>query len=207
MSSIPLTTQDPGTFTYVEGQTFYNEKLAHEILKHAAAMSEEGYEITFEVLDETSWGIQTSTLTNQAAIVSALASDAKMPDAWATRLSTIGSILTSLLTLTMDTANFSLRGMMTALIETVIGTATTRLANPDAEEGDLIDVMKAAFLQESVPGNGVYLTTTIEELKTIKTTLDKMLEAINILAMSENVVQCPHTGHYIYTKSLGKKTL
>ena len=65
MPSIPLTTQDPGEFAYTEGQTFYNEKLAHEILKHAAVMAEEGYEITFDVLDETRWNLQSSTLTNQ----------------------------------------------------------------------------------------------------------------------------------------------
>jgi len=51
MPSIPLTTQDPGEFAYTDGQTFYNEKLAHEILKHAADMAAEGYEITFEEAD------------------------------------------------------------------------------------------------------------------------------------------------------------
>ena len=154
MPSIPLTTQDPGTFTYVEGQTFYNEKLAHEILKHAAAMADEGYEITFEVLDETSWGIQTSTLTNQAAIVSALASDAKMPAAWSSRLSSIGSILTSLLSLTMEPANFSNREVIITLIESVIASAGSQVKVEGDE--DLIAVLKAAFLQEATPGSGVY---------------------------------------------------
>ena len=51
MPTIPLTTQDPGVFGYIEGQTFYNEQLAHEILKHAAAMAAEGYEISFQLPD------------------------------------------------------------------------------------------------------------------------------------------------------------
>ena len=199
MKSIALTTASPGTFTYEEGQTFYNEKLAYEILKHAAAMADEGCEITFEVLDETSWGIQTSTLMSQDAMISAIASDAKMPTAWSTRLATMGSILTSLLTLPMDTANFSLRATMMTLLENVIASAASQVINPE-EQDELVEVLKRAFLKETVPGSGTYTETAIDELKTVA-------EAINTLAMTENAVQCPHTGHYIYTKSLGTKTL
>jgi hypothetical protein len=73
MKYVPLTTTDPGSFAYTEGQTRYNERLAHEILKHAAAMAAEGYEITFEEPDTYSyqglWNLQTASI---YAVVNAL---------------------------------------------------------------------------------------------------------------------------------------
>ena len=71
MASVPLTVSDPGDFSYVEGQTYYNELLAHAILKHAAAMADEGYEISFG-LNESAWSDQTTTLTQQSALFAAL---------------------------------------------------------------------------------------------------------------------------------------
>lgn len=185
MPSIPLTTQDPGEFAYTDGQTFYNEKLAHEILKHAAAMADEGYEIVFDMLNETQWDLQSSTLTNQSSIISALAGEEDMPAAWSSRLSNISSILSSLLSLTMDSANFSVRETMMTLIESVIASAGNQLANPEGEE-DLVEVFKAAFLEETVPGSGVYLSTVLEQLK-------EMLQAIQDLKYNEEILEIPAT--------------
>ena len=66
MKLVPLLVDDPGEFGYVDGQTFYNEKLAYTILEHAARMTDEGYEITFEEPDDFDysvlWSRQTSTI-------------------------------------------------------------------------------------------------------------------------------------------------
>lgn len=182
---IPLTTNDPGTFTYEAGQTLYNERLAHEILKHAAEMADEGYEIAWQVIDEDAWDLQSSILTNQTNIVSSLASEEDMPAAWASRLSNIGNVLSTLLSLTMDQSNFSVREVMITLVERVIASAGNRLANPEEEEG-LIEVLKAAFLEESVPGSGVYLSTTLEQLQDI-------LQAIQDLKYNEEILEIPAT--------------
>lgn len=158
MPSIPLTVGDPGTFAYVEGQTFYNEKLAHTILAHAYELSSEGYEIEFQVYDEDieqdNWDLQTAVLTSQSTLLTALASHEKMPSAWSTRLSSMISNITTVLAFPINAAHFSMRGVLMTLIEMIITAAAQQIINPGEEETqeDLIEVLKASFLHESAPG-------------------------------------------------------
>lgn len=158
MPSIPLTIGDPGTFAYVEGQTFYNEKLAHTILAHAYELSSEGYEIEFQVYDEDieqdNWDLQTAVLTSQSTLLTALASHEKMPAAWSTRLSSMISNITTVLAFPINAAHFSMRGVLMTLIEMIITAAAQQIINPGEEETqeDLIEVLKASFLHESAPG-------------------------------------------------------
>lgn len=194
MSSIPLTTQDPGPFTYVEGQTYYNELLAHEILRHAAVMAEDGYEIQYDVVDEATWTLQSSTLTNQANIVFALASDDDMPAAWSSRLLDIGNILATLLSLSMSLANYTVRATMIPLIEGVIASAGGQSSNPGEE---LVAVLKAALVEESVPGSGVYLSTQLKKLGDI-------LQAIQDLKYNSEVLDIPATPRPIRVHLQGK---
>lgn len=158
MPSIPLTIGDPGTFAYVEGQTFYNEKLAHTILAHAYELSSEGYEIEFQVYDEDieqdNWDLQTAVLTSQSTLLTALASHEKMPAAWSTRLSSMISNITTVLAFPINAAHFSMRGVLMTLIEMIITAAAQQIIKPGEEETqeDLIEVLKASFLHESAPG-------------------------------------------------------
>lgn len=158
MPSIPLTIGDPGTFAYVEGQTFYNEKLAHTILAHAYELSSEGYEIEFQVYDEDieqdNWDLQTAVLTSQSTLLTALASHEGMPSAWSTRLSSMISNITTVLAFPINAAHFSMRGVLMTLIEMIITAAAQQIINPGEEETqeDLIEVLKASFLHESAPG-------------------------------------------------------
>ena len=71
------------------------------------------------------------------------------------------------------------------LIESVIASAGSQLANPEEGE-DLIEVLKAAFLEETVPGSGVYLSTTLEQLQDI-------LQAIRDLKYNEEILEIPAT--------------
>lgn len=208
MKSIPLTVTDPGEFGYTDGQTYYNEKLAYEILKHAAAMAAEGYEITFEESNlEAAWDAQESTLNQQSALITDLEADEKLSGGWKTRLSSVKSLITTLLSLAETVENFSMRSTMIGLFEGVIGTAAGLVKATTMEADELVEVLKAAFLKETVPDSGVYDTTTIGELKASQEQLEMIVQAIQALAATEKIVQCPHTGHYIYTKSLGKKTI
>ena len=81
MKYTPLSITDPGTFEYTEGQTYYNELLAHAILTHAAAMSDEGYEIAWEEADTYDyaalWTKQSYALT---ALSNALTSYDNIPE-------------------------------------------------------------------------------------------------------------------------------
>lgn len=117
MASVPLTVQDPGDFSYVEGQTYYNELLAHAILKHAAAMADEGYEISFG-LNESAWS-------------------------------------------------------------------------------ELIDVLKAAFLEELSPGSGVYVDSVLEQLGNLK-------QALQDLKYNDEILEIPATPRPIRIHLQGK---
>lgn len=117
---VPLTTADPGTFSYTEGQTLYNEKLAHEILKHAAAMADEGYEIAFDLPDtfdySSLWTAQTASL---SALSSALAVYANVPE-FQTFYSQYAGQLGVLTTLPFSMENFAVRTAAIAAISAVI---------------------------------------------------------------------------------------
>ena len=106
MKYTPLVITDPGTFAYTEGQTYYNELLAHAILTHAAAMADEGYEISFG-LNESAWTDQTTTLTQQAALLDALEESEHLDAGWKTRLTSAKDQIASLLNMNQINENFS----------------------------------------------------------------------------------------------------
>ena len=206
MSSIPLTTQDPGPFTYaVEGQTFYNEKLAHEILTHAAAMADEGYEITFDLSDlEDAWDTQDSTLTQQSTLITELESSDKLSSGWKTRLGGIKTLITSLLGFAETTANLTIRGAMISIFEGVIGTAASLAQTTVTESEDLNEILKKAFLEETVPGSGIYTSSTIAELKASREHIEVMLEAIQDLKYNDEILEVPATPRPIRIHLQGK---
>ena len=200
MSSIPLVVSDPGTFQYTEGQTYYNELLAHAILTHAAAMAAQGYELSFGV-NVSAWTDQTTTLTQHAALLNALEDSESLDAAWKTRLTSAKSQVAALLDLDQNQQNFNARDAAIAVLESLFqSVAGVSSADIGAESEDLLKILKAAFLKETVPDSNVYTDSVLDELKAI-------LQSIQELAATENVIQCPHTGHYIYTKTLGKKTV
>lgn len=198
MPSIPLTIQDPGTFAYTEGQTFYNEKLAFELLKHAASMSSEGYEISWEDADLTdAWTAQDEILNQQSALLDALEENDAISADWRTRISSAKSQITTLLSLATSTINFDARKLALTVIETFFNSiAVSAAGTPEAEE-DLIEVLKAAFLEETVPGSGVYLSTTMEQLKTI-------VQAVQDLKYNDEILEIPATPRPIRIHLQGK---
>lgn len=145
------------------------------ISENIKVMEEAGIVWNDNVPDETVWNMQSSTLTDQSNIVSALAGDENLPAAWASRLSSIGSIISSLLAFTMDPAYFAIREVMITLVETIINSAAGQIINPGEEQEDLIEVLKAAFLQETFPGSGVYEASTLQAIKDLKYN-DEILE-------------------------------
>ena len=198
MPSIPLTIQDPGTFAYTEGQTFYNEKLAFELLKHAASMSSEGYEISWEDADLTdAWTAQDEILNQQSALLDALEENDAISADWRTRISSAKSQITTLLSLATSTINFDARKLALTVIETFFNSiAVSAAGTPEAEE-DLIEVLKAAFLEETVPGSGVYLSTTMEQLTTI-------VQAVQDLKYNDEILEIPATPRPIRIHLQGK---
>lgn len=202
MSSIPLTTQDPGTFTYEEGQTFYNEKLAHEILKHAAAMADEGYEISFG-LNESAWSDQTTTLNQQAALLDALEESEHLDAGWKTRLTSAKSQVASLLALGQTEQHLSVRAAAIAVLESLFNSVSGLSSDPEADT-DLLTVLKAAFLRETIPGSGVYTTTTLDEIEASKEQLEIILEAIQDLKYNDEILEVPATPRPIRIHLQGK---
>ena len=184
MASVPLTVSDPGEFSYVEGQTYYNELLAHAILKHAAAMSAEGYEISFGVSDYV-WNDQTTTLTQQSALLDALEDSETLGSAWKTRLTSAKAQAAELLNLDQTQQGFDARDTAIAVFESLFQSVAGASANPEADS-DLLEAFKAAFLEETVPGSGVYLSTTLEQLKDI-------LQALQDLKYNDEILEIPAT--------------
>ena len=197
MNSIPLVVNNPGTFTYTEGQTYYNELLAHAILKHAAAMADEGYEISFG-LNESAWNDQTTTLQQQSALFNTLKESEALASAWKTRLASAKAQAAALLALDQSQQNFSVRDaailIFESLVQSVAGVSSP--ADPEAET-ELIDVLKAAFLEETIPGSNTYLTTTIEQLKDI-------LQAVQDLRYNDEILEVPATPRPIRIHLQGK---
>ena len=197
MNSIPLVVNNPGTFVYTEGQTYYNELLAHAILKHAAAMADEGYEISFG-LNESAWNDQTTTLQQQSALFNTLKESEALASAWKTRLASAKAQAAALLALDQSQQNFSVRDaailIFESLVQSVAGVSSP--ADPEAET-ELIDVLKAAFLEETIPGSNTYLTTTIEQLKDI-------LQAVQDLRYNDEILEVPATPRPIRIHLQGK---
>ena len=221
MKSIALTTASPGTFSYTAGQTLYNEMLAHEVLTVMHALTEEGYEITFEEDSDlnSAWSDQTTTLNQQTALLDSLEESEQLGSEWKTRLTSMKLQVASLLSLSQSKANFSARDTAIHVAEALFNSvATISLSSTETSDSDLLDVLKAAFLQETVPGSGVYLTTTLEELKASRTqleayaetldayaeTLETILQAIQDLKYNDEVLEIPATPRPIRIHLLGK---
>ena len=189
MKSIALTTASPGTFGYTAGQTLYNEMLAHELLTVMHALADEGYEIAFEEdtdLD-AAWTNQTTTLNQQSSLLDALEDKEGLGTEWATRLSSAKAQLATLLALDQTRENFSARDMTINVIESLFGSIANLASTDDiGADTDLLDVLKAAFLEETIPGSGVYTTTTLAEIKTMK-------QAVQDLKFNDAILEIPAT--------------
>lgn len=205
MKTIALTTPDPGTFTYAEGQTFYNEKLAHEILSIMSAMATEGYELTFaEDSDlDSAWTDQTSTLTQQAALLDALEESEHLDAGWKTRLTSAKAQAATLLNLDQNQQNFSARDAAIHIFESLFNSVSGLSSDPEADT-DLLTVLKAAFLRETIPGSGVYTTTTLDEIEASKEQLEIILEAIQDLKYNDEILEVPATPRPIRIHLQGK---
>lgn len=194
MKSVPLLVSDPGVFAYVDGQTYYNELLAHTILEHAYRMTEEGYELTFEEFSlEDAWDTQDSTLTQQSTLITELESSDKLSSGWKTRLGSIKTLITSLLGFTETSENLTVRGAMISIFENTIGTASSLAQTAVTENEDLNEILKTAFLEETVPGSGIYTSSTIAELKASSEHLEVILQAIQDLKYNEEILEVPAT--------------
>ena len=197
MASVPLTVSDPGEFSYVEGQTYYNELLAHAILKHAAAMADEGYELSFG-LNTSAWTDQTTTLQQQSALFNTLKESEALASAWKTRLTSAKAQAAALLALDQSQQNFSVRDaailIFESLAQSVAGVSSP--ADPEAET-ELIDVLKAAFLEELSPGSGVYVDSVLEQLGNLK-------QALQDLKYNDEILEIPATPRPIRIHLQGK---
>ena len=196
MKSIALTTASPGTFGYTAGQTLYNEMLAHEILTVMHALAGEGYEITFEEDSDldAAWTNQATTLNQQSSLLDALEDKEELGGEWTARLSSAKAQIVTLLSLDQTKENFAAREMTIGIIESLFNSIATSLTSGDiGADTDLLDILKAAFLEETVPGSGVYTTTTLAEIKDIKEQGEDMLQAIQDLKYNDMILEIPAT--------------
>ena len=209
MNSIPLVIDNPVTFVYTEGQTYYNELLAHAILTHAADMEDEGYEISFG-LNEIAWSDQTTTLQQQSALLDALEESEHLDAGWKTRLTSAKAQAATLLNLDQNQQNFSARDAAIHIFESLFNSVSGLSSDPEADT-DLLTVLKAAFLRETIPGSGVYTTTTLDEieaskeqLEASKEQLETILEAIQDLKYNDEILEVPATPRPIRIHLQGK---
>lgn len=200
MKSIALTTVSPGTFTYIDGQTRYNELLAYELLTILSAMAAEGYEITFtEDSDlDNAWSDQTTTLQQQSALFNALEESEALGAAWKTRLTSAKAQAATLLSLDQSQQNFSVRDAAIAVFESLFQSVAgvSSPADPEAET-ELIDVLKAAFLKETVPDSGVYTDSVLSKL-------GDLLQATEDLKYNDEILEIPATPRPIRIHLQGK---
>lgn len=196
MKSIALTTASPGTFGYTAGQTLYNEMLAHELLTVMHALADEGYEITFEEDTDVdaAWANQTTILNQQSSLLDALEDKETLGAEWAARLTSAKAQIATLLSLGQTKENFSARDMTINVIESLFGSIANLASTDDiGADTDLLDVLKSAFLEETVPGSGVYTTTTLSEIKGMKEQGEHMLQALQDLKYNDEILEIPAT--------------
>ena len=187
MKYIPLTTVDPGTFSYEAGQTLYNERLAHEILKHAAAMADEGYEIAFEEADTFDytnlWNAQNFALSALSSALSAYENIEEFEGFYGY----YASQLTELAALQYSKENYALRSAAILAIAAFVGgnagSATFEIPQPLQIEKIYPSFPTALWNQQ---------TAAIEEqsifLNRIKENLNAKLEQLPTEATSQSVI-------------------
>lgn len=196
MKTIPLLVSFSESFDYTEGQTRYNERLAYEILKHAAAMSDEGYEITFDDLEE-SWEVQNTTLAQQASLLSALSAEGNLSDAWSARLSSLASLIPSIMAMAVSPAGFSLKAAVSSVIESAISSASGMVKQQVGGDEELHEILKTAFLKESLPGSEIYDQTLLQSAQ-------KILQAVQDLKYNDEILELPTTPRPIKVALRGK---
>ena len=202
MNSIPLVVNNPGTFTYTEGQTYYNELLAHAILTHAAAMADEGYEISFG-LNESAWTDQTTTLTQQAALLDALEESESLDAGWKTRLTSAKAQVASLLALGQTEQHLSVRSAAIAVLESLFQSVAGASLSADPEaDSDLLDAFKAAFLKEV--SQGIYTDSVIDKLGDLLEAVENQKTAIEDLKYNDEILEVPATPRPIRIHLQGK---
>ena len=207
MKSIALTTASPGTFGYTAGQTLYNEMLAHELLTVMHALADEGYEITFEEDTDVdaAWANQTTILNQQSSLLDALEDKETLGAEWAARLTSAKAQIATLLSLGQTKENFSARDMTINVIESLFGSIANLASTDDiGADTDLLDVLKSAFLEETVPGSGVYTTTTLSEIKGMKEQGEHMLQALQDLKYNDEILEIPATPRQIRVHLVSK---
>lgn len=178
-------------FGLSEGASMYYTELANWIIaKNLEAMAAAGLQWSDNVPDdlESAWSDQTSSLNQQTAILTDLQGETEtLSSGWLSRITAIKSQITNLLSLTQSAENYLARLSAVSLIEEIIATMAglAKTQNPsDDETSDLLDVLKAAFLEEVTPG--VYSSSTLAELQAI-------LEAIQDLKYNEEILEIPAT--------------
>lgn len=205
MKTIALTTPDPGTFTYTEGQTFYNEKLAHELLTIMSAMATEGYELTFTEDSDlnSAWTDQTTTLTQQAALLDALEESESLDAGWKTRLTSAKAQVASLLALGQTEQHLSVRSAAIAVLESLFQSVAGASLSADPEaDSDLLDAFKAAFLKEV--SQGIYTDSVIDKLGDLLEAVENQKTAIEDLKYNDEILEVPATPRPIRIHLQGK---
>ena len=180
MPTIPLTTQDPGVFGYIEGQTFYNEQLAHEILKHAAAMAAEGYEISFQLPDTHDYN---SLYSRQTITISSLvnALNAKTDrEELIPYYQTYANQIQELATLPVSRDNYLLRAASIASANVLLGSEN---GGGFADLENLEDILKTALIQYN--GESVE-TTLLYELSKFHANLENLEDILKTALIQYN---------------------
>lgn len=149
MPNIPLQVEAPATWAYEDGQTYYNERLAFEILYHANMMSNAGYEITFDTPDEYDytvlWNRQNSTITG---LIDALNAQ-ETADHIENYYSVLANELNELLLLPVGRENYLLRSAAIGAASMALSIGQPMEFNTDEIEQHLDDINDT--LQELIP--------------------------------------------------------
>ena len=172
------------------------------ISENLKKMEEAGLQWSDGVPDdlESAWDQQGDTLTQQSAILNDLDENANLSAGWLTRIAAIVSQITSLQTLTENVQNYLARANAITLIESTIATIAglAKIQDPDPSGGDdIVEILKAAFLEELVPDSGVYTDSVLAKLKSILTSLQN-------LKYNDEILEIPATPRPIRIHLQGK---
>lgn len=134
MEHIPLLVNHPGEFGYIEGQTYYNELLAHYVIEHASRMASAGYEITFEAPDTYDYAIlwlkQSSTISALIDTLNAQKVDGEMKDFFIA----LANELFELLPIPNSRENYTLRAATITAAENALNLTEIKSTLPEEPE-------------------------------------------------------------------------
>lgn len=115
------------------------------ISENIREMEEEGLVWADQVPDTSAWSAQDTALTQQNTLIDSLEEQTEISTEWKTRLTALKTLITTLLALSASPAGLTLRGILIAMVETALQTATRYTQNAEEPSGEILENILTAI--------------------------------------------------------------